>query len=253
MGKYNKEFYDNQVVGSRRSASKIIPYVVDKLSPIEIHSLVDFGCGVGGWLSEFKAIDDRNVVKGMDFGDAQDNQLLIDKKCFEHLDLSKRINLDRKYDMAMSVEVAEHLQEEYADIFVDNLCAASNIVLFSAAIPGQGGVEHVNEQPYEYWINKFKERGYICYDIIRPHFWDDKDVEVWYRQNTFLYIKEKVDINMCSLKEYDESIPNLHIINPELLVEVSDNYKSLNTRLINTNYIKIHYPFIYTLIKRIRK
>lgn len=92
-------------------------------------------------------------------------------------------------DLAMSLEVGEHLEEISADAFVHTLTDFSDVVLFSAAYPGQGGTHHINEQPPTYWARKFRIHGYVPYDIFRARFWDDTSIEWWYRQNVFLYVK----------------------------------------------------------------
>jgi len=61
------------------------------------------------------------------------------------------------------------------------------VVLFSAAVPGQGGEHHVNEQPPEYWRSLFAERGYDCFDFLRARLRDRSDVRPWYRYNTLIY------------------------------------------------------------------
>ena len=66
----------------------------------------------------------------------------------------------RTFDVAISMEVAEHLPEKIADRYVDLLTGLSNIIVFTAAYPGQGGDDHVNEQPALYWISKFQARAF---------------------------------------------------------------------------------------------
>jgi hypothetical protein len=87
------------------------------------------------------------------------------------------------------VEVAEHISTGRSRAFVETLCAASDVVIFSAAIPQQGGVNHINEQWQSFWAALFGAAGYECYDLFRPRLWRDKRVESWYRQNLFLYVR----------------------------------------------------------------
>ena len=89
----------------------------------------------------------------------------------------------------MSLEVAEHLEEEAADNFVRQLTKISDRILFSAAIPDQGGLHHLNERPPSYWAKKFKTYGFNQLDFLRPLFWDDERIEWWYRQNFLIYEK----------------------------------------------------------------
>ena len=90
-------------------------------------------------------------------------------------------------DGGLVLEVAEHLPHAKAELFVDNLVAHGDVILFSAAVPHQGGEHHVNEQPPEYWRQKFKARGYDVFDFVRPALTARGDVMPWYRFNTYVY------------------------------------------------------------------
>src|SRR5690606_34222821 len=105
-------------------------------------------------------------------------------------DLTKKLELNKKYDMAISLEVAEHLPESAADTFVESLTSHASIILFSAAIPQQGGQYHVNEQWPNYWNEKFKKRGFQAFDILRSEFWNNEHVPWWYRQNMVFFVKQ---------------------------------------------------------------
>ena len=93
-----------------------------------------------------------------------------------------------RVELALSLEVAEHLSPERAASFVDDLVAMAPAVLFSAAIPGQGGVGHRNEQWQSYWATRFAAHGYEAFDVVRPQIWTDEAVPAWYRQNIVLYL-----------------------------------------------------------------
>jgi alpha-amylase/alpha-mannosidase (GH57 family) len=83
--------------------------------------------------------------------------------------------------------VAEHLPAHKAETFVDNLTAHGDVILFSAAVPHQGGEHHVNEQPPEYWRKLFAAEGYEVFDWLRPRLADRREVKAWYRFNSFIY------------------------------------------------------------------
>jgi len=180
---YDISFYEGQSPYSIRSAHKIVPYV-SKLFP-DITTVIDVGCGIGGWLNEWK--QEGKKVFGIDGNDFPEARKINNNEYLKH-DLTQPLpELQIKYDLCMSLEVAEHLPPERADSFIKDLCSYSNTVLFSAAIPGQTGINHINEQWPDYWANLFLANGYNAYDILRDVFWDDNDVAWWYAQNMIIY------------------------------------------------------------------
>lgn len=189
---YDAEFYQNQVEGSLRSANRVIPIVLDLIGGVT--SVADIGCGTGAWLSVFK-LNGAKEVFGVDGGAVPEEHFLIDSTEFLAHSFTKPLRLPKRYDLALSVEVAEHMEAEYAEQFVSILCDASDVVLFGAAIPGQGGHNHVNERWPSYWRAIFEARGYRLFDVIRPLIWNDNSVDWWYRQNTFIYVhKSQTDL-----------------------------------------------------------
>ena len=184
---YGSNFYEENQYGSFMSAVEVLQYIMPIYKP---SSLVDFGCGTGTWLAAAKQINREIQVVGVDGDYVDRSMLMIKKDDFLPKDLTKELDLHRKFDMAMSLEVAEHLEEKYADTFVDTLCRHSDTILFSAAHVGQGGDGHVNEQPIDYWVEKFKKNGYIWRDI-RDIFKDNYDIEQWYKDNIAMFIKKQ--------------------------------------------------------------
>lgn len=184
---YNSEFYDAIADNSRASAKVVLPLVREMVNPA---SVLDVGCGVGTWLAEWVSMGVTDVV-GLDGSYIDKAQLQIDTEKFAPADLVKPFSLDRKFDLIQCLEVAEHLDAAYADVFVESMASHGDIVLFSAAIPGQRGRHHVNEQWPSYWIEKFAQFGLKAYDAIRPLIWTNRQVEVWYRQNIILFSKER--------------------------------------------------------------
>jgi len=189
---YNEDFYDYQYVGSLKSAEIIINILLDYL---ELNSVLDVGCGVGPWLKVYKS-KGASVI-GIDGDYVNKQKLLIDEADFIPADLKQVVSLNKTFSMAQSLEVAEHIPEPYADRFVQTLVDHSECVLFSAAVPGQGGEDHVNERPLEYWREKFEKKGYIPFDLIRPlveKSANKEQVEKWYRYNSILYIKKNTSL-----------------------------------------------------------
>jgi hypothetical protein len=161
-------------------------------------SVVDVGCGPGSWLSVF-ASEGVSDVLGIE-GTLPDPEFAdIDLSRIEVRDLSQPFRLDREFDLAVSLEVAEHLPEHSAAGFVESLTRLAPVVLFSAAIPGQTGVGHVNEQWSTYWAAKFSRLGYQVCDCLRDRVWGDRRVEWWYRQNILLFVREQTRANYPQL------------------------------------------------------
>ncbi len=183
---YDAGFYDYINSGSGRSASIICPRVVSWLTPV---SLLDVGCGAGAWCKSWSLAGVADVV-GVDGEYVNRSSLLIDPATFHPKDISRSFDMGRSFDLVTSLEVAEHIPAEHADTFVDNLTRHGDIVMFSAAVPGQGGEFHVNEQPLGYWRDRFRQRGYRCFDPLRSEFRDKREIEPWYRYNTLIYVNE---------------------------------------------------------------
>lgn len=186
---YDNFFYEEQSPYSIKSAKKIVPYL-SKLFP-DITSVVDVGCGIGAWLNEWK--QEGKTIMGIDGNDlSEKDRKILDSEYIKHDLNTKFPKIQKKYDFCMSLEVAEHLSRDRAVSFINDLCSYSDIVLFSAAIPGQTGVNHINEQWPQYWANIFSANGYKSRDILRDYFWNDNDVAWWYSQNMILYINNTI-------------------------------------------------------------
>jgi SAM-dependent methyltransferase len=184
---YSQDYYTKRNQGARRSARAVVPLVLDL---VRARSVVDVGCGVGTWLSVFREYGVEDIL-GVD-GEHIDRRLLeIPPDRFRALDLEQPFRLDREFDLVVSLEVAEHLPEARAGAFVESLTRLGPVVVFSAAIPFQGGRRHVNLQWPEYWVQRFAERGYAVIDCLRRKIWDNADVQWWYAQNTLLFVARR--------------------------------------------------------------
>jgi len=122
--------------------------------------------------------------------------LLIDAGDFHAADLAAPIDLGRQFDLVQSLEVAEHLPAAKAEQFVETLTAHGSRILFSAAVPGQGGENHINEQLPDYWRTLFRERGYSAFDYLRPLVFEDPAIARWYRFNTILYVSDDIGVRL---------------------------------------------------------
>lgn len=183
---YSGGFYDYIDAGSRASARAVARLLLGELA---IGSVLDVGAGHGAWAAEWMAagVPDVTAVDG-DY--VARDRLAIPAERFRAHDLSLPLDLGRRFDLVQSLEVAEHLPAAAADGFVETLTRHGDLILFSAAVPHQGGEHHVNEQPLSYWRAKFAARGYAPYDWLRPQLAGDRAVMPWYRFNTLIYANE---------------------------------------------------------------
>lgn len=175
------------------SSQIVVKEVLRQLDSVEIKSVADFGCGIGTWLKAFK---DNGISEVMGFdSDWIDKNILftnISSQEFEQIDF-ENINsdtLNKRYSLILCLEVAEHITEENSDKLINILTQSGNIILFSAAIPHQGGPGHINEQWPDYWAVKFAKYDFKPYDTIRFRIWDDDRVLFWYKQNILFYVSE---------------------------------------------------------------
>ncbi len=165
------------------SARVVVPILLRHVRPA---SVLDVGCGNGAWLKVFQE-NGVATVRGVDGASVNPARLLIDRECFQALDLCRPFELEGRYDLACCLEVAEHLPHKLGPTLIRNLTRAAPLVLFSAAVPGQGGTHHVNEQWPAYWRAEFARHGFQRLDPLRREILHDQRVAWWYRQNLFLY------------------------------------------------------------------
>ena len=183
MSAYTAQYHEYLRHGARRSARVIAPKVLELVRPT---SIVDVGCGVGSWLAVFNDLGVESIL-GVD-GDYVDRAMLeIPAARFVTRDLAAPFRLQQRFDLVVSLEVAEHLPARSAEDFVESLAALGDVVLFSAAIPFQEGERHLNEQWPDYWVALFQKRGYAVIDCLRSGVWNHPDVEWWYAQNMLIF------------------------------------------------------------------
>jgi SAM-dependent methyltransferase len=219
---YGAEFFEKIREGSRRSAEIIVPLICELTTPA---SVIDVGCGTGSWLAVFR---ERGVadVSGVD-GDYVDvSALPIPPDRFITRDLTQPFRLAREFDLAMSIEVAEHLPASCAAAFVDSLTRLAPVILFSAAVPHQGGQGHINEQWPDYWADLFHRHNYAVIDAIRGEIWNNPDVEWWYAQNLLLFVREPylASSPMLEVARERTNMRQLSLVHPRKYLELVDWY-----------------------------
>lgn len=181
---YDADFYRRFQTRRRHAAPAMLSICFEHLP---VRSVADVGCGIGTWLAAALELGAGRAV-GFD-GPWVDPAQIEDKRIeFRPQSLEEPVTADERFDLAISLEVAEHLGEARAESFVEDLCALSDCVMFGDAIPLQPGTAHVNCQWQSWWAELFERRGYLAFDAFRPRVWNDAEIPEWYRQNTFLYL-----------------------------------------------------------------
>ena len=182
---YPDSYYVIHEAASAKSAHVVLSHLYRRCAP---HSVIDIGCGQGAWLAAAEDLGSR-VLMGLDGPWVDRASLARPTIQFRPTDLERNVELSERYDLCISVEVAEHLTPNSERLFVKTLCQASDLVLFSAATPYQTGQGHVNLRWPSYWTGLFEEHHFECFDVLRPLVWDDVVVEWWYRQNVLLFAR----------------------------------------------------------------
>lgn len=180
---YKPALYEKIRDNGYNYAKIIIPELQRYITVIDI---IDIGCGGGSFLSG--CYEMGLDIRGID-GEHVESSLQVDKKFIEYRNLENVIESKVKYDLCTSMEVAEHIDIQYADNLIDTLCNHSDNILFSAAQVGQPGINHINCQPLEYWIEKFEARGYRHIEEVSNWIRGNDVIYNWYRKNSVFFMK----------------------------------------------------------------
>ena len=223
---YSYSMYRDRDSTTRASAERIVSVLLD-IFP-DISSVLDIGCGTGTFLSIFEQKDINDVI-GVEGPWVKDEYLEINGAKLIRVNLVKQFPvINRIFDIALCLEVGEHLPETFSKSLVDFLCEKSDLVLFSAAIPHQGGEGHINEQWQSYWVELFMINGFELNDCIRPIIWDDNEIMYWYRQNMLIFEKRggvdnSIVRNMSHL---------INLVHPQAYLKKISKPTSLQSRLL---------------------
>jgi hypothetical protein len=226
---YDANFYVEQSSDSFESAKSVLPIVFNLIGTPS--SIIDVGAGIGAWSSVSKELGVSEVVC-LEGNWIENVETLVPRNNYKILDLNQPFSDSTDYELVICIEVAEHLDKERARGFISDITKLSNTILFSAAVPGQGGTDHRNEAKLSYWSELFKENGFYLYDKIRPEIWNLETIAPWYRQN--LVIFSKLDkINLADSKSV------IDIIHPSMFESMSiSNFSSVDLLKIVAGRIK---------------
>jgi SAM-dependent methyltransferase len=230
--RYPNSFFKSLIDASRESADVVVDLVKRLIAP---SSIIDVGCGTGTWLEAWVARGVNDVL-GIDGDYVSRSMLRIPVDRFRPHDLVEPVSLERTFDLAMSLEVAEHLPEKSAPGFVAMLTKLAPVVLFSAAIPYQGGTHHINEQWPSYWATLFDQVNYGAVDAIREPIWDRSDVAYYYAQNILLFVDRTAYPNYPALQQHALISPEAvrSLVHPRLWEITKDPRQQSLHRVLRT-------------------
>jgi SAM-dependent methyltransferase len=218
--------YEDWLRGSMESARVTVPLVLEE---IEARSVVDVGCGLGAWLAVFREHGVENLL-GYDGPWVDRSRLLVTPGEFRAADFHEPLTVDRWFDLAVCLEVAHLLEPKHAERFVESLVSLSDVVLFSAAIPGQGGLHHVNEQWPSYWAELFRSRGYVATDPFRAALWEHPDVKWWFAQNIVCYVTPSALERLPGLARARCATAPLPLVHPGCLERYAEELQEQEAR-----------------------
>lgn len=217
-------YIHDEILHNSEAARQVLPILFEIYQP---KSMLDVGCGLGNWIQVAKSLGVPKIT-GIDGSYVNRLLLKITEDEFVEKDLKDKFNLNQKFDLAICLEVAEHLPAESAAGLIESLTLHADVIIFSAALPGQGGQNHINEQWPDYWQKLFTKNGFEMIDFFRPKIWNNQKIERWYKQNMFLVVKKEhfLDKGMDKLA--------LSLIHPELFETIIEQYEQRIKKLQHT-------------------
>jgi hypothetical protein len=168
-------------------------YIIDEIFQYfeSSTSFIDYGCGLGAWASVFESKGIQKF-KCFDHPTLPKEKLLIqNKENFFPMDLEYELPEISKVDFCICIEVLEHFSDTKGRDIINFLTSSSDLILFSAAIPNQKGVGHINEQRHNYWHNIFQSKGFMFYDGFKSElFKHENEIKFFHLQNMFIYYND---------------------------------------------------------------
>lgn len=225
--KYGRGFFATRHQKTKYSAETILGLILPNLP--DVRSVADIGCGVGTWL-EVAREKGATSIAGYD-GPWVDRELLqIPEHCFHQTNLAESLEIDGEVDLAICLEVMEHIPEDSAKKRMDLLLSRCRFLLFGAAVPLQGGTGHINEKSQSYWVDYITSRGFLAYDPIRWKIWNDEPIPYWYKQNMLLYVNSReAALLPDEISRYQLTAESLiNVIHPQLLEKLNRKIERRN-------------------------
>lgn len=223
---------ERQLDATHYSARRVLDIVTAQR---RITSILDVGCGLGGWLS---AAAEKGIARrrGLE-GHWLERERAREAVHIDTIDLEQSFDLRERFDLVLAIEVAEHLPEQSAEDFVRSLVRHGDLIVFSAAIPCQGGHGHVNEQPLSYWVREFAALGYYLIDAFRGYLWDDAGVLLWVKQNAVAFARDP--------KALAPARPLVDVVHPHLFETSARQYAAVIEGLVQSGFARVEGGRIY--------
>lgn len=184
---YKNSFYDDGgFARTEKTATCITSYLFERFQPA---SVLDLGCGMGNYLKHFA--DKGCKVVGVEGSSDALTRVPKSVLAVQH-DLRQPLFINQKFDLVMSVEVAEHIPSRYSKNLVNSICRhAQNLVVFTAAPPGTPGEDHINCRDRNFWDILFKENGF-SFDEGKSaelaQYATKEDTAEWFQKRAFVYV-----------------------------------------------------------------
>jgi hypothetical protein len=238
-------FYQDRDTLTRKTAKKVLDLVISRFGGFR--SVIDIGCGVGTWLSVAREMG-ASIIKGVEGPWINEvDAMVINNSLIEIVDLESEWEVDGNFDLGICLEVVEHVSTISGEKLIQKLSTICSIIVFSAAIPGQGGNGHVNEQWPTYWQERFFQNGMEAIDCIRPFIWNEQDIPLWYRQNIVIFVKKEIAQDYYkNLYKYQE----MRTV-PLLGIRICDPYLQNVNQPIKERFHIVFFQKIKKIIKKL--
>ncbi len=181
---YTSDYFNDGIFDT--DYQKIASVIFELYHPTTV---VEFGCGPGHLSKELAKLGVQiTAVDG--YSKPKFEDLSVEFSPLNLNDSAAIANyfVDKHFDLAISLEVAEHLQPEASATLIEWLTKVAPVVIFAAAVPGQGGHGHINLRPRENWHKEFTQYNFVAADRIREKLRPYSNVAVWYRHNIVDYV-----------------------------------------------------------------